>query len=53
MLLHGGKNEDVIRIFFNDVYELYVKVSESVYSEATCLIVQTHPSMFCVCVCVD
>jgi hypothetical protein len=27
MLLHGGKSEDTIRNFFNEVYELYVKVS--------------------------
>mmetsp|Transcript_18838 Transcript_18838/g.41047 ORF Transcript_18838/g.41047 Transcript_18838/m.41047 type:complete len:135 (+) Transcript_18838:370-774(+) len=26
MLLHGGKSEDSIRNFFNDVYELYVKL---------------------------
>jgi hypothetical protein len=26
MLLHGGKNEESIRNFFQDVYELYVKV---------------------------
>jgi hypothetical protein len=26
MLLHTGKNEESIRIFFQDVYELYVKV---------------------------
>lgn len=26
MLLHTGKNEDSIRNFFQDVYELYVKV---------------------------
>lgn len=26
MLLHGGKNEESIRSFFQDVYELYVKV---------------------------
>lgn len=30
MLLHGGKNEDAIRNFFTEVYELYVKVRESV-----------------------
>jgi hypothetical protein len=27
MLLHGGRNEDSIRNFFQDVYELYVKLS--------------------------
>ena len=27
MLLHGGKSEDSIKNFFNEVYELYVKVS--------------------------
>ena len=27
MLLHSGKSEDSIRNFFNEVYELYVKVS--------------------------
>lgn len=26
MLLHGGRNEESIRNFFQDVYELYVKV---------------------------
>lgn len=26
MLLHGGKNEESIRMFFHEVYELYVKV---------------------------
>jgi len=26
MLLHGGKSEESIRSFFQDVYELYVKV---------------------------
>lgn len=26
MLLHGGKNEDSIKNFFQEVYELYVKV---------------------------
>jgi len=27
MLLHNGRNEDSIRNFFSDVYELYVKLS--------------------------
>jgi len=27
MLLHGGKTEDSIKNFFNEVYELYVKLS--------------------------
>jgi trafficking protein particle complex subunit 2 len=27
MLLHTGKNDDAIRNFFQDVYELYVKLS--------------------------
>uniref|UniRef100_A0A7S1VQ48 Trafficking protein particle complex subunit n=1 Tax=Grammatophora oceanica TaxID=210454 RepID=A0A7S1VQ48_9STRA len=27
MLLHSGRSEDSIRNFFNDVYELYVKLS--------------------------
>ena len=27
MLLHSGKNEDMVRNFFTEVYELYVKVS--------------------------
>jgi len=27
MLLHAGKSDDTIRNFFNEVYELYVKVS--------------------------
>jgi len=26
MLLHTGKSEDAVRNFFQDVYELYVKV---------------------------
>ena len=26
MLLHGGRSEESIRVFFQDVYELYVKV---------------------------
>jgi hypothetical protein len=26
MLLHAGRSEDSIRIFFTEVYELYVKV---------------------------
>ena len=28
VLLHEGKNDDGIRAFFTDVWELYVKVSE-------------------------
>jgi len=27
MLLHGGKNEDSVKNFFQEIYELYVKVS--------------------------
>jgi hypothetical protein len=27
MLLHAGRSDDAIRMFFQDVYELYVKVS--------------------------
>ena len=27
MLLHSGKNEDMVRNYFTEVYELYVKVS--------------------------
>lgn len=27
MLLHTGKNEETIKSFFQDVYELYVKVN--------------------------
>jgi trafficking protein particle complex subunit 2 len=27
MLLHAGKSDDSIRNFFNEVYELYVKLS--------------------------
>jgi len=27
MLLHSGKNEDMVRNFFTEVYELYVKLS--------------------------
>lgn len=30
MLLHSGRNDDSIRNFFQDVYELYVKVSVSI-----------------------
>ena len=29
MLLHSGRSDDAIRNFFQDVYELYVKVSAS------------------------
>jgi hypothetical protein len=28
VLLHEGKNDEGIRLFFNEVWELYVKVSE-------------------------
>jgi hypothetical protein len=34
MLLHGGRNEDSIRNFFQDVYELYVKVRRN--NNSTC-----------------
>ena len=27
LLLHDGRNEDSIRVFFNEVHELYIKVS--------------------------
>ena len=29
MLLHGGKNEDSIKNFFQELYELYVKVRDT------------------------
>ena len=31
VLLHEGKNDEGIRAFFMDVWELYVKVSKSRY----------------------
>lgn len=36
MLLHGGKSEDAIRNFFNEVYELYVKVREPRWCSLMC-----------------
>ncbi len=27
MLLHTGKNDETLRVFFNEIYELYTKVS--------------------------
>jgi len=41
MLLHGGRSEDSIKHFFQDVYELYVKVS------VLLLISLCHFSLFC------
>lgn len=30
MLLHTGKSEDTVRNFFNEIYELYTKVSDDI-----------------------
>ena len=31
LLLHDGKNEETIRLFFKDVYDIYVRVREHTY----------------------
>ncbi len=33
LLLHDGKNEETIRLFFKDVYDIYVRVSCKNYCE--------------------
>ena len=33
LLLHDGKNEETIRLFFKDVYDIYVRVSWESYCE--------------------
>jgi hypothetical protein len=35
VLLHEGKNDEGIRLFFNDVWELYVKVSSGAWKLST------------------
>ena len=48
MLLHDGKNEDTIRQFFNELYELYVKVCSHFrarcYFKHVCACLQSCPS---------
>lgn len=35
VLLHEGKNDEGIRLFFNDVWDLYVKVSCAAWKLST------------------
>ena len=35
VLLHEGKNDEGIRLFFNEVWELYVKVSGAAWKPST------------------